>query len=696
MKRQYFDLFKGHKKNIIITDKNKKKATFKSEHVIFINKEKKQQKFKKVIDFPSSRRLILKKRLSTKKNTFPFIKMTLWGMVLFLVLIFSNGFSIGFQTKEKIEQNSFLAIEFLMTGIKSLKEEKWEKAIKNFTKAEKTFQETRNFLKPFRQENSTFFTFHSDVKTSDNFLQFGYFFSCALKNSLKIFQKINAVFKEMSIDKNYLKLTQEVEQDFLHVFQDLISSKYFLEEIKKSFYARKFKNELEKAEKILINVFNLSVKIKNSFKTLKKILGQDHPHTILFLLQNSDEIRASGGFIGSLLFITFNDGIITQNEFKDVFEFDSHFKKGSIDQPEPFSKLAPDWGLRDANYFPNFSQSAKVIQWFLEHEKGNSVDSIIALNDNFTEKFLKIMGEISLPQVNEKVNANNFSQIMSFFVEAKIFGKNTPKKILQDFLPIFLNNFKKLSLKQISTVLKEIILEKHLMAFSFQKEVQNFFSFWNLEGNFKRQKKESFLSVIQTSISGNKSDAFMQEKISHKSFINLSGDVFSEVKISRQHDFDALDEENFEKLWHKFGHKSLLPKEKLKNILGQGTNKVYTRIFAPKGSKIFSLKGLKKQKVKTYLKDDFTVFAFYFPTVLKAEKKTVELTWTENLKLDFSSAFNFCWQKQAGVWSNYFHKYLELESGLKVINKNINLPFYKKTKTDQCFSIFISKESLVF
>ncbi len=56
------------------------------------------------------------------------------------------------------------------------------------------------------------------------------------------------------------------------------------------------------------------------------LLGKTHPTRILVLNQNNDELRASGGFPGTVFLVEFEKGKIKNISFHDIYELDFKIK----------------------------------------------------------------------------------------------------------------------------------------------------------------------------------------------------------------------------------------------------------------------------------------------------------------------------------------------------------------------------------
>jgi len=160
--------------------------------------------------------------------------------------------------------------------------------------------------------------------------------------------------------------------------------------------------------------------------------GFKDKQTIIMLLQNSGELRPTGGFIGSVAHLTLSDGVLEEIHIDDVYTLDGQLK-GHVNPPAPIKELLAQehWYLRDSNWNPNFKETAKNVQFFYEKETGKPVDAIVGLTSSFIVKILRIVGPVDLPLYNDRITADNFYLKSLYYTQANFFPGSTQKK---DFL----------------------------------------------------------------------------------------------------------------------------------------------------------------------------------------------------------------------------------------------------------------------
>lgn len=163
-----------------------------------------------------------------------------------------------------------------------------------------------------------------------------------------------------------------------------------------------------------------------------RITGFKRKQVYLVLLQNSVELRPTGGFIGSVAVVTLEEGSMTNLEVRDVYELDGQLK-GHVDPPAPIREILGQehWYLRDSNWDPRFSQSGARAAWFFEKETGIVVDGVIALSTPFIVDLLSVIGPVTLSDYNDRITSQNFYGKALFYTQSDFFPGSTQKK---DFL----------------------------------------------------------------------------------------------------------------------------------------------------------------------------------------------------------------------------------------------------------------------
>src|SRR5579859_7780532 len=106
---------------------------------------------------------------------------------------------------------------------------------------------------------------------------------------------------------------------------------------------------------------NLIAKLDDINTLAQILLTNTHRYVILF--QNSEELRATGGFMGSYALVELQNGRLTKLDIQDIYQPDGQFY-GFVEAPPGVKDyLSSGKGLRlpDANWSPDFPTSAAAI-----------------------------------------------------------------------------------------------------------------------------------------------------------------------------------------------------------------------------------------------------------------------------------------------------------------------------------------------
>lgn len=163
------------------------------------------------------------------------------------------------------------------------------------------------------------------------------------------------------------------------------------------------------------------------------LAGYPERKTFLVILQNTDEARATGGFIGTVGEITVDSGDIEKMTFQDVYSVDNPvsgvWKKPS---PEPIRRWLeqPNLFFRDANWSPDFPQSAAVLLEQYQEERrlagvtvGN-LDGLIALQPETFRRLLEVTGPITIQ--DQEFRADTFFDVLQYDVHMRFHQEGLP------------------------------------------------------------------------------------------------------------------------------------------------------------------------------------------------------------------------------------------------------------------------------
>jgi len=422
-------------------------------------------------------------------------------------------------------------------------------------------------------------------------------------------------------------------------------------------------------------------------KTLKQILGSEYKRRYLFVFQNNNEIRPTGGFLGSFALVDIDRGQIKNIEIPEGGTYDMQGSQlASVVSPYQLHIVNPRWEMQDANWFPDFSASAKKIKWFYEQAGGPTVDGVIAVNASLIPEILKITGSIDLPALGQTFSAANFvDELQKAIDNEKMVGDKKPKKILGEIAPKLLEKIFALrgeGTLRLAEALKIGLRQKEVQFYFNDPAFQEKFSTYGWTGQMLDTSRD-YLAVINANIGGGKTDAFIEQKINLVSDIYANGEIINTLSITRKHT------------------------GKINDPFGKVSNLDFVRAYVPEGSQLISAQNFDEVPAEafekpadtwkndadlaavqgdvyvepdtgTYMNREFnkTVFGNWIQ-VDPGEEKTVifkyrlpfKLLLTDNTKLRFFSAgeprafHSLLIQRQSGEQNSAFTAEINLPSG---------------------------------
>ncbi len=132
---------------------------------------------------------------------------------------------------------------------------------------------------------------------------------------------------------------------------------------------------------------------------LDPLLGFDQRRTYVVLGQNEQEIRANGGYTGTMGVVVIERGRLVSSEYRSSVEFDPP-KLPNRRPPQSLSQSmgAGLWMVRDAAWDPDFPVSAERVLQFLKEDQGIEADGVIAVNTPMIQLLLRATGPVTVEQ----------------------------------------------------------------------------------------------------------------------------------------------------------------------------------------------------------------------------------------------------------------------------------------------------------
>lgn len=152
---------------------------------------------------------------------------------------------------------------------------------------------------------------------------------------------------------------------------------------------------------------------------LPQMLGSEGARNYLITAENNSEIRACGGFVGSLGIMTVDNGAISLGEFEGTLK-SSNGPKSEIsisdEEMELFQPYEPTMNFTsgDAYFTPDFPKGASNVSalWSLEHA-GQHIDGVVALDPVFLQYLLQLCGGVTAADGTIVDGSNAATELLS-------------------------------------------------------------------------------------------------------------------------------------------------------------------------------------------------------------------------------------------------------------------------------------------
>jgi Protein of unknown function (DUF4012) len=154
------------------------------------------------------------------------------------------------------------------------------------------------------------------------------------------------------------------------------------------------------------------VTLSRTLVLVPDLLGLHKPLTYLVVYQNSAELRATGGFIGSFGLLTLTDGVPTQR-----FMGSGIGDNLSIPPPEPVAYYNHElgWLLRDANWSPNFPTTAALERFFLKLDVHQDAAGVVNVTPRAAADILTATGRIFSPEYGRWITGQNVVGLADYY-----------------------------------------------------------------------------------------------------------------------------------------------------------------------------------------------------------------------------------------------------------------------------------------
>jgi hypothetical protein len=276
---------------------------------------------------------------------------------------------------------------------------------------------------------------------------------------------------------------------------------------------------------------------------LPGILGatQEGPKTYLLLVQNEDELRATGGFITTVGNLVLSDGQVIDLEFEGVDSNDQE------DWSKPYP--AAPWQLkeymnsrvlilRDANWYPDFPTSALWAEYLYAYKHAHSVDGVIAIDQHFLVMLLGQLGPLEVEEAPYPLTSQN---VIAYMREARTPPDGAPRPVdwyRKDFIDqiarallVKLTEGQELDWQALTKTLSQALAERHLLVQFDDAGVSALLAERGWD-NALRPGPGDFLMAVDTNVGFNKTNALVDASLAYDVDLSDMADPHATLLVS--------------------------------------------------------------------------------------------------------------------------------------------------------------------
>ena len=362
-------------------------------------------------------------------------------------------------------------------------------------------------------------------------------------------------------------------------------------------------------QKYIIKVKELNDQLSKQITPIKQtailmpdILGIEERMTYLVVLQNSSELRSTGGWISSYVKISLENGQIRELKVDDVYNIDGQLQVNKVSIPAPTSMRKAigisDMKLSLVNWYPD----TKSLQYnseyiFKQLEPGTEIDGVITLDTEVIKSLLRIYGEVTIPGNTEAITADNFDkkllELHSEFVPGESLKSTFLANLINSLSQKIIDDQGKNIVKQVNEV-TDLLNHKSIQIYVNNENINNFLSEMKWSGELRKEYLSSPI-IVEWNWGANK----VNSNIERSAMVDI--DIVSESEVVYNYNVCDIN-------------------ISCSSEYALGDFRIYHRIFLPLNAKIISLSGFEDNRYDEYLENGYRVVGGWFNIPIKSSK----------------------------------------------------------------------------
>lgn len=288
------------------------------------------------------------------------------------------------------------------------------------------------------------------------------------------------------------------------------------------------------------------------------LLGAHGRQEYLLLDQNPDELRPTGGYIGSAGPLTFESGQLVEFAVEP-----SDFVSGDYPRPpDPFRRYMGIhlWVFRDANWSPDFPTAAQTMLHLYQVEQGRKLSNAVAITPSAVRYLLQAIGPVVV-ETDEisttTVTAENVGQFMREEYNLGLGEERAHKKAFIEPLgrAIFARLEREPFRLDLPTFIRSIIQaldEKHILLYVKNSDAAALVARRGWDGAV-RPGTNDFLMVVEANMGYNKNNSVIQQDVTYQVDLTTPQTPDATLVVRHTHQLTMEGEcHHWSGKWHRF------------------------------------------------------------------------------------------------------------------------------------------------
>lgn len=425
-----------------------------------------------------------------------------------------------------------------------------------------------------------------------------------------------------------------------------------------------------------------------------EFMGRSSQRNYLIIAQNSDELRATGGFISGVGLLVLQGGKIAELSFMDSYLVDDYQHKPYPGAPKAmFQQMGIElWLFRDANWFPHFPTSAQACAALFYLGQELEVDGVIAADLTVLQRLVGAVAPLRIERYDTEVTGDNVLALIreswapplregeswedwkkwesvpwqqrpaewrAWFLQRKDFMPDLVNALMQRILsgPASAETEFPVDTAKLLFTIKGLLDEKHILIYFRDPQAQRLVHELGWDGALVNPEHD-YLAVVDSNVGYNKANPNIKERIVYEVSLHREGDARGRVTLSYENTSTRPITECIKGATY----------DPTYELMTQRCYWDYVRVYAPQGATLLQAQSPQAAEVL----DEGTGHRVWATSFVTAPGEKAQLVFEYQLpeailRRDGVFVYNLLVQKQAGTEAIPLYVNVRLPEGAKLI-----------------------------